>query len=86
MYYPYSGAAAVGSPTTISLTAPSTAINGTAAGNVSLPVTGATGGGITGGTVAVANNVTGNLPVALVNPGLGLTVCIVTTGLYPPRD
>lgn len=81
MYYPYSSATAVGSPTTISLTAPSTAINGTAAGTISLPVT----GGITGGTVAVGGNATQNTPVPVLDPGLGMTVCIVTQGIYPQR-
>lgn len=83
-FYPANTANAVSSPTTLSLTAPSTAISGTAAGAVSLPVTGGSGG-ITGGTVAVGTNATTNLPVPVLDPGLGMTVCIVNIGLYPPR-
>lgn len=84
-FYPANTTNAVNSPTTLSLTAPSTAINGTAAGTISLPVTGGSGGGITGGSVAVGANATANLPVQVLDPGLGMTVCIVTVGTYPPR-
>lgn len=84
-FYPANAANAVSSPTTLSLTAPSTAISGTAAGTVSLPVSGGSGGGITGGIVTVGANVTTNLPVPVLDPGLGMTVCIVNYGTYPPR-
>ncbi|MGV8894024.1 MAG: phage tail protein [Burkholderiaceae bacterium] len=86
-YYPYTASSAVNSPTTLNLTAPSTAISGTAAGTVSLPVTGGSGG-ITGGTVVVDSNLpagTTTQPVSLLDPGLGMTVCIVTQGIFPSR-
>ncbi|WP_377296608.1 phage tail protein [Rhizobium sp. SGZ-381] len=43
--------------------------------------------GITGGTVAVGPNllVAPTTAVSTQSPGLGLTMCIVTDGLYPPR-
>ncbi len=84
-FYPYSGATAVASPTTISLNANGGTLSGTATGVVSLPVTG--GPGITGGTVSVAANAPAPVtqPVPLLNPGLGLTVCIATTGIWPTR-
>jgi len=78
-FYPYSAGAAVASPSTINLTAPSTTVSGNASGNVNLAVTGVAG------TVAVGSNVTQNAPVAVLDPGLGLTVCIATQGVYPMR-
>lgn len=40
--------------------------------------------GITGGTVSVMPNV-GGQPFSTQSPVLGLTLCIATSGLYPPR-
>jgi microcystin-dependent protein len=61
-------------------------VNATAAGNVTLPVTGG-GGGITGGTVAVGSNqvVPAAIPVSLIPPEQALNACIAVYGLYPPR-
>ncbi len=44
--------------------------------------------GITGGTVAVQNNVIvpALAPVSTQSPGLGLTACILTNGMYPVRE
>ncbi|AUN33975.1 phage tail protein (plasmid) [Niveispirillum cyanobacteriorum] len=59
-------------------------ISGTATGNVSLPVTGATG--ITGGTVTVNQaSAPATQPVSTQSPALGQTVCIAANGLYPDR-
>lgn len=77
MYYPYSAAAAVPAPTTVALTASGGTLAGNATGTATLPVAAA--------AVTVQNNVTTNLPVAVVNPGLGLTACIAVNGLYPTR-
>ena len=42
--------------------------------------------GITGGTVAVASAAASpSAGVSTQSPGLGLTVCIATNGLFPPR-
>lgn len=75
-FYPYAAGAALTSPSTVNLTAPSAAVSGSATGNVSLPVS---------GTVTVGNNTPPTTPVPVLNPGLGMTVCIVAQGLYPSR-
>lgn len=41
--------------------------------------------GITGGTVAVLPNTGGSQPISTQSPGLGLTQCIATNGIFPPR-
>lgn len=45
----------------------------------------ATGGGITGGTVMLSG-AGGSQPFSTQSPALGLTMCIVSEGLWPPRD
>jgi microcystin-dependent protein len=80
-YYPYAAGSAVDSPTTVSLTAPSTPVAGTASGPVSLAVTGST----TGGTVTVSPNPAASAAVGLLNPSIALTTCIATMGVYPSR-
>lgn len=59
-------------------------VNTTAAGPVTLPVTG--GGGITGGTVTVgAAGAAATAPVSLISPQQALTACIAVNGIYPTR-
>lgn len=41
---------------------------------------------VAGGSVSVGANATTNTPVPVLNPRLGLTVCIATTGLWPTRE
>ncbi|MEO5337593.1 MAG: phage tail protein [Magnetospirillum sp. WYHS-4] len=73
----------IGPQQTFSGTLPSTNFSGTASGTVTLPVTGG-GGGITGGTVTIAPaGQAASSAVPTVSPGLGMTVCIVTSGIYP---
>lgn len=92
-FYASSTATDVAVPTTFALTTPGTSVTGTATGgtlsgnatgNVSLPVTGATG--ITGGSVAVAPALApATQMVSTQSPGIGQTVCIAANGLYPSR-
>lgn len=73
----------IGPAQTFTGSAPAVAVTGTAAGPVTLPVTGG-GGGITGGTVAVQTasaNPTAYTPT--LPPELGVYYCIATDGLYP---
>lgn len=59
-------------------------VNTTAAGPVTLPVTG--GGGITGGTVTVgAAGAPAATPVSLISPQQALTACIAWNGIFPER-
>lgn len=73
-YRAFDAANAVGSP--VAGNGSNVAVTGTAAGAVSLPVT---------GLVAVGPNTTSNTPVAVRDPYLSLNACIVTQGLYPQR-
>lgn len=78
MFYPYDASKALAVPASTSGLSSSGTVSGTASGNVTLPVTGA--------VAVAANTPTSAQPVSLVNPRLGLTVCIVTSNaLYPPQ-
>ncbi len=69
--------------TNVTFTAPSTAVTGSATGNVTLPVTGG-GGGITGGSVTIG--VTGSgTPFSTMQPSLALSFIIAVNGIYPDR-
>lgn len=56
-------------------------ITGTASGTITLNVTGGSSGG---GTVTVQP--TGVNTAAIINPQLAVRYCIVTDGIYPPRN
>ncbi len=73
-YRAFDAANAVGSP--VAGNGSNVAVTGTAAGAVSLPVT---------GSVTVGPNPTNGTPVAVRDPYLSLNACIVTQGLYPQR-
>lgn len=75
-YYPYNSGSAVASPSSFSLTASGGTLTGSAAGAVSLPVA---------GTINVQPNTPTNPTVSIVNPQVGMMVCIVQNGLYPTR-
>ena len=84
-FYSYNSAAAVASPATVNLNATGGTLNGTATGDVSLPVTGNSAVG--GGTVTVVPNasVPATQPVSVLDPSLGLMACIAVQGIFPPR-
>ncbi|MBF0324567.1 MAG: tail fiber protein [Alphaproteobacteria bacterium] len=77
----------IGPNQTFSGSLPTQTINTTASGAITLPVTGG-GGGITGGTVAVAPNDLVNAAVATptLSPQLAVTGCVATAGSYPSRQ
>ena len=84
-FYSYNSASAVASPATVNLNATGGTLNGTATGDVSLPVTGKSAVG--GGTVTVVDNaaVPAMQAVNVLDPSLGLMACIAVEGLFPPR-
>lgn len=73
----------IGPSQTFSGNTTATTVNTTASGNVSLPVTGATG--ITGGTVTVGANQTSNQAFTNLPPQSVLTACIAVTGIWPEQ-
>lgn len=86
IYAPASSTSAdtnIGPTQTFTGSTTATTVNTTAAGLVTLPVT---GGGITGGTVTVSpagTNASASVP--LISPQQALTACIAWNGLYPER-
>ncbi|MBW7900122.1 MAG: tail fiber protein [Rhodocyclaceae bacterium] len=68
------GTTKVAVPTTHNLSVTGGTVTGKASGNAELSVA---------GTVAITGG--GAAPVDTIPPRLGMTVCIVTAGIYPPR-
>ena len=72
-FYPPSTTNAVAVPASHNLAVSGGAVTGTAAGNVSLPVT---------GTVTIPGS---NVQVATISPRQAVNFCIVVNGIYPQR-
>lgn len=73
----------IGPTQTFSGSTSNATVNTNASGAVALPVTGATG--ITGGTVAVGANSTGNAAFSNLPPQTGLKACIAWSGIWPSQ-